>query len=95
MTRLPTRYAATGVALIAPLFAYGIIESYIILGLNPIYSIYYSVITMTTVGYGDHIVNNLHSHIISGSDNTALELLIKDLEKNLSDKEIAKIKKKN
>ena len=53
LTRLPTRYAATGVALIALLFAYGIIGSYIILGLGPIDSIYYAVITMTTVGYGD------------------------------------------
>ena len=55
LTRLPTRYAATGVALIALLFAYGIIGSYIILGLGPIDSIYYAVITMTTVGYGDYI----------------------------------------
>jgi len=55
LTRLPTRYAVTGVALIALLFAYGIIGSYIILGLGPIDSIYYAVITMTTVGYGDYI----------------------------------------
>ena len=59
LTKLPTRYAATGVALIALLFAYGIIGSYIILGLGPIDSIYYAVITMTTVGYGDTICNNI------------------------------------
>ena len=46
LTKLPTRYAATGVALIALLFAYGIIGSYIILGLGPIDSIYYAVSTI-------------------------------------------------
>ena len=47
------------------------------------------------------MVKTLQSHVISGPGNTALELLIKDLEKkeeiigkNLSDKEIAKITKK-
>ncbi|MBQ9026724.1 MAG: NAD-binding protein [Methanobrevibacter sp.] len=35
------------------LFAYGIIGSHFIMGLNLIDSIYYSVVTMATVGYGD------------------------------------------
>ena len=53
LTRLPTRYVTTGIFLIALLFAYGIIGSYFIMGLNLIDSIYYSVVTMATVGYGD------------------------------------------
>ncbi|WP_298521450.1 NAD-binding protein [uncultured Methanobrevibacter sp.] len=50
---LPTKYVTTGIILIVALFIYGIVGSYFIMGLNLIDSIYYSVITMATVGYGD------------------------------------------
>lgn len=55
LTKLPTKYITNGLFLIALLFAYGIIGSHFIMGLNLIDSIYYSVITMATVGYGDYI----------------------------------------
>ena len=55
LTRLPTRYVTNGLILIALLFAYGIIGSHLILELNWVDSVYYAVITMSTVGYGDYI----------------------------------------
>ena len=55
LTKLPTKYVTTGILLIMLLFAYGIIGSHFIMGLNLIDSIYYSVVTMATVGYGDYI----------------------------------------
>ena len=55
LTRLPTKYINTGISLIILLFAYGIIGSHFIMGLNLVDSIYYSVVTMATVGYGDYI----------------------------------------
>ncbi|WP_406536034.1 NAD-binding protein [Methanobrevibacter sp.] len=54
LTRLPKKYGRTGIILIIFLFIYGIVGSYIIMGLNIIDSIYYAVITMATVGYGDY-----------------------------------------
>ena len=54
LTRLPTKYGVTGLILIILLFIYGIVGSYFIMGLNIIDSIYYAVITMATVGYGDY-----------------------------------------
>ncbi|MBR4447334.1 NAD-binding protein [Methanobrevibacter sp.] len=54
LTRLPTKYISNGLILIIILFIYGIVGSYFIMGLNLIDSIYYSVITMATVGYGDY-----------------------------------------
>ena len=53
LTRLPTKYVTTGLVLVILLFIYGIVGSYFIMGLNIIDSIYYAVITMATVGYGD------------------------------------------
>ncbi|WP_458454264.1 NAD-binding protein [Methanobrevibacter sp.] len=53
LTRLPTKYVGTGFILVILLFIYGIIGSMIIMNLNLIDSIYYAVITMATVGYGD------------------------------------------
>lgn len=53
LTKLPTKYIGSGLILIIILFIYGIIGSYFIMDLNLIDSIYYSVITMATVGYGD------------------------------------------
>lgn len=54
LTRLPTKYVTSGLILIIGLFIYGIIGSYFIMGLNLIDSVYYAVITMATVGYGDY-----------------------------------------
>ncbi len=50
---LPTKYVTNGIILILALFIYGIVGSYLIMDLNLIDSIYYAVITMATVGYGD------------------------------------------
>ncbi|WP_407432831.1 NAD-binding protein [Methanobrevibacter sp.] len=55
LTKLPTKYVTSGIILIVLLFAYGIIGSHFIMGLNLVDSIYYSVSTMATVGYGDYI----------------------------------------
>ena len=55
LTKIPTQHITSGVILIILLFAYGIIGSYFIMGLSLVDSIYYSVITMATVGYGDLI----------------------------------------
>lgn len=54
ITRLSTKYVENGIILIIILFTYGIIGSYFIMGLNLIDSIYYAIITMATVGYGDY-----------------------------------------
>ena len=54
LTRLPKKYGRTGIILIIFLFIYGIVGSYVIMGLNIVDSIYYAVITMSTVGYGDY-----------------------------------------
>ncbi|WP_458455338.1 NAD-binding protein [Methanobrevibacter sp.] len=54
LTKLPTKYVTSGVILIALLFVYGVIGSYFIMHLNFVDSIYYAVITMATVGYGDY-----------------------------------------
>lgn len=55
LTKLPTKYVSNGIFLIGLLFAYGIIGSYFIMKLSLIDSVYYAVITMATVGYGDYI----------------------------------------
>ena len=55
LTKLPTKYVTSGIFLIVLLFAYGIIGSHFIMGLNLVDSIYYSVSTMATVGYGDYV----------------------------------------
>ena len=54
LTKLPTKFVTTGAILIMILFIYGIVGSIIIMHLNLIDSIYYAVITMATVGYGDY-----------------------------------------
>ena len=54
LTKIPTKYGTTGMILIAASFVYGILGSYFIMHLNIIDSIYYSIITMATVGYGDY-----------------------------------------
>ena len=54
LTRLPKKYGRTGIILIIFLFIYGIVGSDVIMGLNIVDSIYYAVITMSTVGYGDY-----------------------------------------
>ena len=58
LTKLSTKFVTSGVILIIALFIYGIIGSHFIMGLNLIDSIYYAVITMATVGYGDYIPQN-------------------------------------
>lgn len=55
ITKLPAKYISSGLILIIALFIYGVIGSIFIMKLNLIDSIYYSVITMATVGYGDYI----------------------------------------
>ena len=55
LTTLPAKYISSGLILIIGLFIYGIIGSIFIMHLNLVDSIYYSVITMATVGYGDYI----------------------------------------
>lgn len=54
LTKLPTKYVTTGAILIIVLFIYGIAGSILIMHLNPVDSVYYAVITMATVGYGDY-----------------------------------------
>ena len=54
LTELPTKYVTSGLVLIILLFIYGVVGSHFIMGLDIIDSIYYSVITMATVGYGDY-----------------------------------------
>ena len=54
LTKIPTKYGTTGMILIAASFVYVILGSYFIMHLNIIDSIYYSIITMATVGYGDY-----------------------------------------
>ena len=54
LTRLTGKYITNGLILIIVLFIYGIVGSYFIMHLNLIDSIYYAVITMATVGYGDY-----------------------------------------
>ena len=55
LTTLPAKYIGSGFILVIFLFIYGIIGSIFIMHLNLVDSIYYSVITMATVGYGDYI----------------------------------------
>lgn len=43
----------TGILIIIILFTYGIIGSMLIMHLNPVDSIYFTIITIATVGYGD------------------------------------------
>ena len=55
LTRLPEKYVGTGLVSIIILFIYGVVGSHFIMGLNFVDSVYYSVITMATVGYGDFL----------------------------------------
>lgn len=55
LTKIPAKYIGNGLILIILLFIYGIVGSVYIMKLNLIDSVYYSVITMATVGYGDYI----------------------------------------
>lgn len=53
LTKLPIKHITSGLTLIIILFIYGIIGSYFIMGFDIVDSIYYSITTMATVGYGD------------------------------------------
>ena len=55
LTKLPEKYVGTGLVSIIILFIYGVVGSHFIMGLNFVDSVYYSVITMATVGYGDFL----------------------------------------
>ncbi|MBR5503886.1 MAG: NAD-binding protein [Methanobrevibacter sp.] len=50
---MKNKAATNGILIVAIIFLYGIIGSYFIMNLNIIESIYYTVITISTVGYGD------------------------------------------
>ena len=54
LKKMPTKYISNGIILIVSLFVYAIIGSMIIMHMDLIDSIYYSTITMATVGYGDY-----------------------------------------
>lgn len=53
LRKIPTKIMSSGIVLIILLFTFGIIGSHYIMDLDLIDSIYYTVITMATVGYGD------------------------------------------
>ncbi|WP_178647096.1 NAD-binding protein [uncultured Methanobrevibacter sp.] len=53
LTKIPPKYLKNGSILIFGLLLYGTIGSMYLMNLDFINSLYYSVITMTTVGYGD------------------------------------------
>lgn len=55
LKKLPQKYVTAGFIIIIILFIYGIVGSYFIMKLNFVDSVYYSVITMATVGYGDYL----------------------------------------
>lgn len=55
LKELPEKYVTSGLILIIILFIYGIVGSMFIMDLNFVDSVYYSIITMATVGYGDYI----------------------------------------
>lgn len=53
LVKLPKRHK-TSIVILILLFIYGVVGSYFIMGFNWIDSIYYAIITMATVGYGDY-----------------------------------------
>ena len=55
LSKMPTRIIDNGLIFIAALFIYGIVGTHYIMKINWVDSIYYAVITMTTVGYGDYL----------------------------------------
>ncbi len=48
-------YIRSGILLVGLLFVYGILGSHFIMNLNFVDSFYYTIITLSTVGYGDYI----------------------------------------
>ena len=55
LTKIPASYAKNGLFLIILLFIYGILGSHFIMKLGLLDSVYYTIITLSTVGYGDYI----------------------------------------
>lgn len=53
LKKFPSNLLGSGIILILVLIVYGIVGSYLIMDLNLVDSIYYSITTMATVGYGD------------------------------------------
>ncbi len=65
LAKLPTKYIKNGSILIFGLIIYGVIGSRFIMDLNFFDSIYYSVITMATVGYGDIVPKTVIQKVFS------------------------------
>ena len=60
-------YIRSGILLIGLLFLYGILGSHFIMNLNFVDSFYYTIITLSTVGYGDYIPTTQIQKIFSAT----------------------------